>query len=658
MANSWIFPSNNFGIITGIGEAGIETFKGSPYRSLAREICQNSMDARHDISKPVRIDFSSFAISNTRIPDYNNLSEAIDSCLKFWKEQSNKKTVDFFKKAKAVIESNIITVLRISDSNTTGLQGSDKEFNTAWHNLVKASGVSGKEGSAGGSFGIGKSAPFACSDLRTLFYATKDIDGLSAFQGIARLVSFREKGFLGKDKDTITTGIGYYSSDKRNNPIRECISLDLDYNRTEYGTDIFILGFNKSADWETEIISSILDEFLIAIFNSDLVVTINSTTIAKENLGEIIELYKDYAKIAYNYYQVLTDENATIIDYEFLGLGTIELRILIKQGLHRKVMMCRRNGMRIFDKANISSTIQFAGICTLKDDKINAYFREMENPQHNAWEPERHTSDSKTRAKSNMSMLFKYIKNEVVELGKKTTVDEIDAEGMGEFFADTDNLNSDNENKNEAVSSATNSIEINITKPAKDMMGYEESISVDNDYSGDNDDAEEDFGDSGSKDTHDDGHNKTHNGTGFGDGEGNNPGTHGLGDNMFKDDIDDAYDENKAKHIGAMSVRLYLSDREKKVYNLVFTPQKSAGSGYLQIDLSGEQNKVKASIITAVDLIDETPLKCKGNKIYLNNIQKLQKNKVSFRLEYVEECSMEVKLYGYTSEAVSLSSII
>ena len=55
MANSWIFPSNNYGTITGIGEAGIETFKGSPYRSLAREICQNSMDARYNSDKPVVI---------------------------------------------------------------------------------------------------------------------------------------------------------------------------------------------------------------------------------------------------------------------------------------------------------------------------------------------------------------------------------------------------------------------------------------------------------------------------------------------------------------------------------------------------------------------------------------------------------------------------
>lgn len=204
MSTGWYFPSNNYGTVTGIGEAGIETFRGSPYRSLAREICQNSMDARIDNKNPVIIEFSSFSIPTKNIPGYDNLHEAIKSCLNFWTEQDNKKTIDFFNKAKTTIEHPTIDVLRISDFNTTGLQGSDKEFNTPWHNLVKASGVSGKEGSAGGSFGIGKAAPFVCSDIRTLFYATKDIDGLSAFQGIAKLVSFREKGLF-KERDSITS---------------------------------------------------------------------------------------------------------------------------------------------------------------------------------------------------------------------------------------------------------------------------------------------------------------------------------------------------------------------------------------------------------------------------------------------------------------------
>lgn len=224
MANSWIFPSNNYGMVTGIGEASIETFKGSPYRSLSREICQNSMDARFDKNKRVVIEFSCFSIENREIPDYSTLNNSINSCLEFWTEQKNKKTIDFFKKAKKVIESKSVNVLRISDYNTTGLLGSDKEYNTPWQNLVKAAGVSDKEGTSGGSFGIGKAAPFACSDIRTLFYATKDINGLSAFQGIAKLVSFREKGLF-KDGDSITSGTGYYSADRKNNPLRELIPI-------------------------------------------------------------------------------------------------------------------------------------------------------------------------------------------------------------------------------------------------------------------------------------------------------------------------------------------------------------------------------------------------------------------------------------------------
>lgn len=117
------------------------------------------------------------------------------------------------------MDSGFIDVLRISDFNTKGLQGSEQEYNTPWHNLVKAAGVSGKDGSDGGSYGIGKAAPFACSDIRTLFYATKDIDGLSAFQGIAKLVSFQEKTFFGKDKDSITSGTGYYAADKKNSEV-------------------------------------------------------------------------------------------------------------------------------------------------------------------------------------------------------------------------------------------------------------------------------------------------------------------------------------------------------------------------------------------------------------------------------------------------------
>ncbi len=181
MAIGWNFPNSNYGNVSGIGDAGIETFKGSLYRSLAREICQNSLDARLDDSRPVEVEFSLFDVSRDNIPGFSQLEETFRKCGLFWKRENNKKIVDFFTKANQVAGYTSFPILRISDFNTTGLTGSNKKYNSPWQNLVKASGVSDKAGSAGGSFGIGKSAPYACSNFRTVFYSTLDKDNLKAY---------------------------------------------------------------------------------------------------------------------------------------------------------------------------------------------------------------------------------------------------------------------------------------------------------------------------------------------------------------------------------------------------------------------------------------------------------------------------------------------
>ncbi|MHB8065879.1 MAG: hypothetical protein ACYDG2_25235 [Ruminiclostridium sp.] len=203
MAVGWNFPSNNHGQLMGISESGIETFRGAPYSFLAREICQNSLDAKRDVSKAVTVEFKKLYINNYNIPGYEQLKDALERCFIFWNERNNKKATDFFLKSCDVIHRENVCVLRISDFNTIGLRGSDKEYEiTPWQSLVKASGVSDKDGAAGGSYGIGKSAPFACSDLRTLFYSTYDIDDITATQGVSRLVSFEYK------QGDVTQGLG------------------------------------------------------------------------------------------------------------------------------------------------------------------------------------------------------------------------------------------------------------------------------------------------------------------------------------------------------------------------------------------------------------------------------------------------------------------
>jgi hypothetical protein len=189
----WNFPSNNNGQISGISDSGVETFNGTPIKSLAREICQNSIDAKRDDSIPVRVVFHTFEIESSKIPHIYGLQDVFDRAIDFWSIQKDQKAKKFFYEAIRVTEQKKIRCLRISDYNTTGLGGSDKEYNSAWSNLTKSQGASDKSGVAGGSFGIGKFAPYACSKFRTVIYSTLDDKGISAYQGVSRLTSFKNE---------------------------------------------------------------------------------------------------------------------------------------------------------------------------------------------------------------------------------------------------------------------------------------------------------------------------------------------------------------------------------------------------------------------------------------------------------------------------------
>ena len=281
----WRFPSNDYGEKKGINDSGVSLFRGTPLRSLAREICQNSLDAAR--AKTIVVEFNAFDISTTSLPGYEALKDTFERCADFWSDQKSVTTKNFFSNAIDKITADKIHMLRISDFNTAGLTGSREEVNTNWTNLTKSSGVSDKNSTAGGSFGIGKFAPFACSDFSTVFYSTYDEKGMEASQGISRLVTFR------REDDQTTQGIGYYGED-RNTTTYSQLRLDPNFSRSEgqHGTDIYIAGYKHFAEedgWEKSIIISILDSFLGAIWDEKLIVKVGDIEISKPTLNELIE---------------------------------------------------------------------------------------------------------------------------------------------------------------------------------------------------------------------------------------------------------------------------------------------------------------------------------------------------------------------------------
>ena len=125
----WCFPSSNGGEKQGLNNSGIETFKDTPVKSLAREICQNSLDAAHN-DKTVIVEFNTFSIDSNEFPDKEGFSAILNNCRDYW--QNNPKTKNFFNNAIEKLNSSKISFLRISDFNTTGLRGSNLKNGGDW----------------------------------------------------------------------------------------------------------------------------------------------------------------------------------------------------------------------------------------------------------------------------------------------------------------------------------------------------------------------------------------------------------------------------------------------------------------------------------------------------------------------------------------------
>lgn len=629
LTQKWNFPSNNYGQIFGIADSGVETFKGTPIKSLAREICQNSLDASLENDKPTRIEFKTFEIDPHNIPDYNALENALKRAFDFWSQQQSTKARTFFKQALNAIHKPTITCLRISDFNTSGLLGSHEEYNSPWCNLTKSSGASDKSGGHGGSFGIGKFAPYACSALRTVFYSTSDKDGVCASQGVSRLTSFKNK------KNEITQGIGFYGNEK-NSPMYKQYSLDPSYSRSaeNSGTDIYIVAFTGDSRWQHQMVASVLDGFLYAIYNGTLVVDVDGTIISKDTLADLMISHKEYFnEHADEYYQALTDDKlARVFTKELTDdseiIGKLTLKLMIMPSFSRRVAMIRQTGMKIKDKGNINGLIPFAGTLFIEGNAINSYLRSLENPQHLEWEVER--AENKNKAKRLLATLTRFIKASLNEMKNDESEEALDPT-VGEYLSANDFDKTHNQERSEALLDNIKDIKVHVNevapKPFGTQTGEPGKTLVDDD---DGDIAVTDIpGEGGSGSQGQGGHGGNGGGSNPGDGGGNTPVEH----------------RKKLSAISAASVRNMVRNKSTGEYTIVFTPGSSATDGILEVFMSAESQNYDASIIAAS--CTECPdLKFKNNRITNLKFTEKKAIKLNIQLDYHDYCSLEVKAYG------------
>lgn len=380
MKMKWFFPKNDGGQDSGFHDAGVETFKGNSDRYLARELIQNCLDARLDPNKPVHVKFAVEELDRREIPDIEGLKVSLERCAEYWGSYQ-KKAREFFERAAKLASAKKITVLRVSDFNTTGVLGSDTEREKNWYNLIRSSGSSSKTSDEGGSFGIGKNAPFAASQLRTVFYSTYNADNEHIFQGVAKLVSHQ----LPKGGKAQSTG---FLGDKDGLSVREKSEIPASFLRKQRGTDIIVLGFQAEETWRRDLMRSVVQHFWPAIDWRDLVVSVGEDKINADNLEALLESFSggDEEFNAHLYYHAY--KNAPNPFHEKLPtLKAVSLYLMPGEAdLPKRVAMIRKTGMVIFAK-QFKCAIPFCGVFICKNEAGNRILREMEPPRHDEWDP-------------------------------------------------------------------------------------------------------------------------------------------------------------------------------------------------------------------------------------------------------------------------------
>lgn len=440
----WDFPLKGSGNEQGYTDSGIELFKGKELlENLAREICQNSLDAKDpDADGPVEVTFSLRMIQKEKHALFSEYSQCLESCKENWKGRMDNRLKDFLSAAEQMLAGSEIPVLVASDFNTKGLTGAyaSEDEKSPWRALAHTDGASvAKDSDSAGSYGIGKNAPFACTALSTVFYNTFAIDGSRAFQGTARMATLKING-----KKTVGTGHYLYLVDDENwRPIKMgdgCSFLD-EFSRERHGTDIIVVGFNEVDSWIDRMVHAIVSNFFLAIHEGKLIVTVQDQIINAEKLPGIIEQYKDARKIedktVYECYQALIAPDGDIpIKLSILKENDVDLYLKSNNEYHNRVSYFRTSGMRI-RLLKAKSYQPCSAVIVIRDKKLNEVLREAEPPRHNKWDPTliKHDSELKSLAQNALSKLDDMLREELRKKYERMGTGSQDS-GEGDYLPD------------------------------------------------------------------------------------------------------------------------------------------------------------------------------------------------------------------------------
>ena len=419
----WIFKEHTVGDDRqGIRDGDIEVFDKTRYQSVIREAIQNSLDARLDDSKPVRMKFRFFDLEKKKYPSLIEIEKHVKACKNATK---NGDDIEVVEKMISEITPNEYRCLEISDYNTKGMNHASFDAFAHSRNISYKSST----GSAG-SKGMGKAAYFLGSYLHTIFVSSVYHEDKSMiFQGISRLCTHTlgAKTYAHK---------GYYSNDFK--PDVNYDNAPLEFQREEVGTSMFVLGTWQENDIATLMKRELLNHFWLSLLEEVLIVEIDGVEYNSSNVySAILQEYDSLHESGqYNshpnprqYIEAYNETNCTqkLFEDNIEYLGDVKFIISKNQNYQGRIANFRKSKMLIY-KDSSQLYKGYCGIFVCSDPVGNEILKKLENATHTEWKSGNWKNPSAKKALKSFRAFIKRCIDDFVnkEQGSEISIPEFD----------------------------------------------------------------------------------------------------------------------------------------------------------------------------------------------------------------------------------------
>lgn len=449
-----------------ITDNDIDGFLKKLLASINREAAQNSNDEAE--SRPVRMEIDLIEVPVSEIPDIEAFRNIIGKCLDEAVTTKAIRAQKFFTNAQQVLGEETVNILSISDEGTKGAGGEFKKGGK-FYTLVVSTGRTDKANLySAGSFGVGKNAAIAGSQLRTVFYSSNYDEGFYCM-GKSVLTSWSND-----EGGNMNHKIFFSSDPAALTPVTEQNKVPVWLRKDNKGLKVSTLAprIELKNGWKHGYIASLLSNFFVAIYDGDLEFSLGSGSV-RLNKSTMLDYFSDpdvqnaaqtsgedgrlnWAKACTEAF-LMDDFISETVNVE--NLGQFEVLLKVAEGLPKKICIIRNgmfitNTLELFGKPlnNFPSTKDFIAIVRPRavEDPASEAIKRMENPEHNELTTSYIADETEFETLNTAVLKLESAVRQVIKKHAKMEVTEKrDVDELREFFQQPGDDDDDSEDSNE-----------------------------------------------------------------------------------------------------------------------------------------------------------------------------------------------------------------